>query len=264
MRRLSLIPLAALALAAGCGGASSKNSSGSYEDQIRSAATKTSTAGSSKLALTSSTTVQGQLVTFDGAGAFNYADKSGTLDLHVAGAGAGGATIAERITGGNLYLQLPMSPNSFYKLQLTDLAGTSLAAGSDPTSSFGALAGVSDGVKKVGAETLRGAATTHYAGSVDVQKAVAALTGVQKDLVQKSLVANGVTTVPFDAYLDAEGRLRKFVEHVTLTRSGQKAESTTTVELYEFGTKVVVTAPPAAQVKDGAPLLAALKKQSAG
>lgn len=266
MRRVSLIPVVALALVAGCGGAgkSSGSTGGSYADQIRSAAVKASSTGSSKLALTSTTMVQGQAVTFNGAGAFDYTKKTGTIDLHVGGLGSKGATIAERITGGDLYLALPMTPNSFYKLKLADLSGTSLAAGSDPTSSFGSLAGVTDSVTKVGTEQLRGEQTTHYKGTVDVQKAVASLTGVAKDLVLKSLVANGVTTLPFDAYLDGQGRLRKFMQHVVLTVKGQQTDSTTTVELYDFGTKVDVTAPPASQVKDGAPLLAALKKQSAG
>lgn len=268
MRRLPLIPLVALALVAGCGGTSGKSSGSTgadYANQIRTAAAKSSTTGSSKLALTSTTTVQGQAVTFDGSGAFDYGKKIGTIDLHVgAGSSNSGATIAERITGGDLYLQLPMSPNAFYKLKLSDLAGTSLAAGSDPTSSFGSLSGVTDAVTKVGAEQVRGESTTHYKGVVDVQQALAKLTGVAKDLVQKSLVANGVKTLPFDVYLDSQGRLRKYVQHLTATVKGQPTDSTTTVELYDFGTKVDVPVPPASQIKDGAPLLAALKKQSAG
>ena len=263
MRRLSLIPLAVLTLVTGCGASSSGSGSAGYADLIRTASTKTSSTGSSMLALTSRTTARGRTVTFDGSGAFDYSKKTGRLDLHVGSLGAGGgATIVERITGGALYLQLPTAPGSFYKLELSDLAGTSLAAGSDPTSSLGSLAGVSGEVSKVGTEQVRGEKTTHYRGTIDVQKALARLTGVNRDLVQKSLVANGVKTLPFDAYLDAQGRLRKYVQHVTLTAKGQTADSTTTVELYEFGTKVDVTAPPASQVKDGAPLLAALKAQA--
>jgi hypothetical protein len=34
--------------------------------------------------------------------------------------------------------------------------------------------------------------------------------------------------------------------------------STTTLEFFDFGTSVTVTAPPAAQVKDGSPLVASL------
>lgn len=257
MRRLTLTAFAGLVLVAGCGASSG---SADYAGQLRSAASKTNSSGSSRLQLTSSTTVQGQHVLITGIGAFDYSSNQGMIDLHLAGAAGGkGVTIAERITGGNLFLALPNAPGSFYKIKLSDAAGTSLASGTDPSSSLSTLAGVSNSVTKVGTETLRGTATTHYRGTIDVKKALTKLTGANHDLVQKSLLANGVTVLPFDAYLDGQGRLRKFVQHVSVTSKGQKAESTSTVELYDFGTKVVVLEPPAAQVKDGAPLLAALK-----
>lgn len=265
MRRTSVIALTALTLVAGCGSSGgSAGKSSDFAGVLRDSATKTAASGSSKISLTSTTTAQGQTVTFDGTGAFDYGTKAGMLDLHVGGLGAGatGATIGERITGGFLYIKLPNAPQSYYKLKLTDIVGTSLANGSDPSSSFGALAGVSDDVTKVGEETLRGTKTTHYKGTIDVQKALDKAQGPQKDLIQKGLVANGVKTLPFDAYVDEQGRIHKYVQKVALTLKGQKADSTTTIELYDFGTKVDVTAPPASQVKDGAPLLKALKTQN--
>lgn len=256
--------LLALTLAAGCGGSAKESLSTDVGAQLRAAASKTATSGSSKLQLTSTTLVGGQQVTFDGTGAFDYASKVGSIVLHIAGlgAGSGGVTLAERITGGNLYLQLPNAPGTFYKLALSDLVGTSLADGSDPSSSFSALSGVSGPITKVGTETVRGTATTHYRGSIDVQKALAKASPIAAAAIRKNLVGHGVTTLPFDAYLDGQGRLRKYVQHVAVTAQGQKVDSTTTVELYDFGTKVSVTAPPAAQVKDGSAILAAIKAQA--
>ena len=40
--------------------------------------------------------------------------------------------------------------------------------------------------------------------------------------------------------------------------------STTTLELFDFGTKVVVQVPAADKIKDGAPLLKALKGAAGG
>ena len=261
---LLVLALVTSGLAAGCGGGSgSGGKGGALAAVLRSSAGSTAATGSSKVVLTSSTQAQGQTVTFEGDGAFDYTTKQGLLDLHVGGlgSGAGSATIAERITGGFLYLKLPNSPNRFYKLKVTDLAGTSLAAGSDPTSSLSALVGASDDVTKVGQEVLRGTTTTHYQGTIDVQKALGALTGTRKDLVQKGLVANGVKRLPFDAYVDDQGRVRKYVQRVHLTLKGAPADSTTTIELYDFGTKVEVAVPPASQVKDGTALLGALKRK---
>lgn len=246
-------------------GASSAAAGGDAAARVRAAGRLTSGTGSSRLALTSTSVVQGRTVAFEGAGAFDYGTHTGTLDLRVGGAAAGqGSTISERITGGVLYLTLPTAPGQFYRLRLSDLTGTSLAGSSDPTSTFGTLAGVQDGVTDEGSVDLRGTRTTHYTGTIDVQKAVDALNGTDKDLATRSLLANGVRTVPFEAYLDDQGRVRKFVQRVSVVAKDQKVDSTTSVELYDFGTKVVVTPPPAAQVQDGAPLLKALRRQAAG
>ncbi len=252
MRRALLPVVAVLALSAcGSGGTATLSAT----DQVRAAASKT-TSGSSKLDLSIESKAAGQDVTFTGTGAFRYTaeDAEGSMKLSVAG-----QELEERIVGGNLYLKVP-SQEGFYKLALKDLVGTQLSDSSNPASSTELLAAI-DGVKKNGSETLHGAKTTHYTGTINVANAVAKLKGgVAKAAVSK-LADSGVKDIPVDVYLDDQGRLRRLKEHVVLTVKGTTADVTTSFDFYDFGTKVDVQAPSASQTKDGAPILAALKAQ---
>lgn len=248
-------------LAAGCGGGKASVSTDPVA-AVRNAGDKVVGAGTSKFVLTSQTRIGSQKVTFTGDGLFDFGAKAGSLDLKLVAGGRGG-DIQERITGGNLYLSLPNMPGIFYKLALADVGGTSLGSSTDPSASFAALKGVSNGVQRVGSEAQRGVQTTHYKGAIDVQKALASSSGLAKDLLQKGFASSGLKTLPFDAYIDSAGRLRKYVQAVQLPGSaktgGKPIDATTTVELFDFGTKVDVQVPPVAKTKDGAPLLRALK-----
>lgn len=262
MRRTLALAVSVLALVAGCGEGAKAPAGSLSADPVavlRATAAKTAAAGSSKLALANRTTIAGSAVTFSGEGSFAYGAREGEFTFTIGGApGMPATTLTERITGGALYLQLAGQPG-FYKIALADLVGTSLAETSDPTSSLQALAGVSDGVEKVGTEKLRGTPTTHYRGTIDVAKALAQLQGLAKQLAQSTLSKSGVKLLPFDAYVDDQGRMRKMVQNLTLTIKGQQATVQTSIEMYDFGTAVSVELPPAAEIHDGTPLLQALK-----
>lgn len=270
--RLLVLPaLAALALT-GCSGNDSPapQAAASAQDTagvavVRTAAQTTAETGSSKFALTSTTAIGGQDVTFSGEGAFDYTAKTGQLMFKVPGrdgAAAGGGSIEQRIIGPDLYLTLPQMPGTFYRLKVADVAGTSLGGSTDPIASLRALEGVAD-VSKIGEEQVRGVQTTHYRGSYDVKQAIAKATGAAKTVLESTLGASSLEQVPFDAFVDGEGRIVRFEQQIELPASeatrGQALTSKTVLELFDFGTTVAVTAPPAAKVKDGAPLLAALK-----
>ena len=89
--------------------------------------------------------------------------------------------------------------------------------------------------------------------------------GAAKQLIQSTLDQSNLSQVPFDAWIDDQGRVRRLTQTLDLTAPAvgtatpQKVHTSTSIEVYDFGTTVSVTAPPADQVKDGAPLLAAIK-----
>ncbi len=270
VRRLAPGLTLTLALVAGCGGAQ-ESGPGPAADTlapvaaVRAAADTTQEAGSARIALTSDTQVGEQTLSFTGEGAFDPATRTGTLRLDVP---AAGGTIEQRLLGDTVYLALPQEPDVFYELDLEALVGTSLGGNSDPTASFETLRGVSDDVREVGTESVRGTQTTHYSGTYDVQAALEQTEGVTRTLLESSIGRLGLSTVPFDVFLDEQGRVRKLEQVLTLPASeqtgGKEVTSRTTVEAFDFGTAVEVTAPPAEQVKDGAPLLEALQGAGGG
>lgn len=271
--RLIVLPaLTAFALA-GCSGndsdtpapqaaASAQTDTGGVA-AVQAAAQSTAETGSSKFALTSTTAIGGQDVTFSGEGAFDYTARTGQLMFKVPGqGGAAGGSIEQRIIGPDLYLTLPQTPGTFYRLKVADVAGTSLGGSTDPIASLRALEGVTE-VTTVGEEQVRGVKTTHVRGSYDVKQAIAKATGAAKTVLESTLGVSSLERVPFEAFLDDEGRIVRFEQTIELPASaqtrGQPLTSKTVLELFDFGTTVTVAAPPADKIKDGAPLLAALK-----
>ena len=255
MRRTA-VALLSLTLLTGCGGGDGGTQAlkTSPVDVLRAAAGTTAKAGSSKISLTSETAAAGQTFTFGGDGVFAYGgEPKGQLTLN---GKVGGITftVAMRLLDGTAYLQLPGKPG-WYAAKTADLAGTSFGSQADPTQGLEYLNGVGGDVKEVGKETVRGDETTHYTGSIDVEKLLSVLKGKAHDTAEKAFSTSDVTNVPFDAYVDKEGRVRKVVEKITLKVQGQTATSTTTAEYYDFGTKVDVVAPPAAEVHDGTAVL---------
>jgi hypothetical protein len=132
-----------------------------------------------------------------------------------------------------------------------------LSQSTDPTSGLGYLYGASDNVTKVGNETLRGAKTTHYKATVDLQKAELKMTPEQKQAVEKVRTQLGTSTFPVDAWIDGAGRVRKMTYAIDMSKAktpaGQPAgtgQTIITVELFDYGTAVNVAEPPADQVAD--------------
>ncbi len=271
--RSLVLPVLACVVLTACSGSDSDSgpaaasSGGSAEaaEAVRTAAGGTGEDGSSKIVLSSTTAVGGQDVTFAGQGAFDYAADNAQLTFQVPGAdGApnGGGAIEQRIIGPDLFLTLPQQPGTFFRLKVADVAGTSLGGSTDPTAPLDALQSVTE-AEQVGQEQVRGVATTHYSGTYDPKAAVEQAEGAARTLLESTLGVTTLERVPFDAYVDDEGRIVKFEQQLELPGTeqtgGQPLTSRTVLELYDFGSVVTVEAPPASQVRDGAPLLAALK-----
>lgn len=265
-RRLLLAALG-LTVLVGCSDADKRAPAGpAPEVLIRAAAEQTTSAGSSRFVLTNTTAIGAQDVTVAGEGAYDYAKKVGRLTFDVPGPGgkAAGGRIEQRLLGKDFYIKLPRE-QSFYKLLISDVAGTSLGNSTDPIASLQALAGVSE-AREVGTETLRDIPTTRYSGEYDAALALQQAQGTAKLILTTTLGRVTDQRVPFDAYLDSQGRMVKFAQRLELPATsqtnGQPRISTFTIELFDFGTVVDVVPPPELEVKDGAALLESLKDAS--
>lgn len=227
---------------------------------VRAAAMATDEQRSSRYTLTTSTALNDQEVVFTGEGIYDWSADRGqtTYDVPV-------GTVQQRLVGPDLYLSLPQQPGAFFKLRVADVAATPLGGTVDPSSQLHLLAAVAQ-AEVVGQEEVRGEATTHYRGSYDVARALRGARGLQQAALRSALgAAADVPEAAYDVYLDDEGLLRRLTQTVELppspaTGRDQPMKVTTTLELFDFGITVTVNPPPGNTVRDGAPLLAALRK----
>ena len=266
-RLLALPLLAALALTA-CSGGSSEQAAGVAETLIRTAAATTTSTGSSKVALTSTTTIGSTNVTVRGGGAYDYVTRNRQLQFEIpAGRNGGGGNLEQRILGDELFLSVPETPGTFCQLKVADVAGTSLGNSIDPAASLQALEGVTS-AKDVGQETVRGVSTTHYQGSYDVRTAIDRAQGAAKTILQATIGATGLSAIAFDVMLDQQGRAVTFEQVFELPGNpqsgGRPVRSTTMLELFDFGSAVTITAPPASKGKGCADLIARITQSGRG
>jgi hypothetical protein len=131
------------------------------------------------------------------------------------------------------------------KKQGVDLGAIMSTNQADPSQSLRLLM-ASSGAHVTGSERIRGVQTTRYAFNVDFKK-LAHDNKALKQLTQ----AMGSVSAPAEAWIDAQGRVRRLV--VKMSIGGQLAKPMTmtmTEELYDFGVHTNITPPSDDQVVD--------------
>ncbi|MEO6886571.1 MAG: hypothetical protein ABI232_09850 [Jatrophihabitantaceae bacterium] len=194
-------------------------------------------------------TIQAAGGTITAAGDEKIADgKLAAMDLTEAIPEFGSLHIV--LIGDTTYMQLPTKYNTSGKpWQLVSADSTnpviqqmakSLASiqSSASMDRFTAFARAAKSVTSKGTDQIDGASAAHYAIVVDIAKLPDSTSG--KD----TLIQAGITTLPVDLWLDAQGRPVKLTEK--LTAGGQSVS--TVVTLTKYDAPVTITAPPADQV----------------
>ena len=225
---------------------------------LRAAAAATELQGSARYALSTATRINDQDVVLSGEGVFDWKALKGRT-TYVIPVGK----VEQRLLGGTLFFVLPQQTGVFFSIPTAEVALTPLGGTVSPTAQLAALAEVTE-AEVVGEQEVRDVATTRYRGSYDVPAALQRAQGVQRHALRSSLgAAVDLPEMPFEAFLDEDGLLRRLTQTVEVpaspTTNGQVLTVTTTLELYEFGLDVIVPGPPAEAIRDGAPLLVALR-----
>lgn len=232
-------------------------------DLVRSARDTTAKAGSARIGMT----VEGSGMAMTASGVFAMDGKRGSLTMRTTVAGQS-VEMEMRTVGDVVYLKMPPelgAPTPWMSVDLkraaatNDLAALSQMQANDPTQSLAYLQGIADDVRETGKETLRGAETTRYEGTVDFAKAGE----LQSDPRVRQAIANiaeqlGGQTAPVTVWIDTDGLVRKLVQSFDLSKADggdSLGTMTSTIELYDFGAPVEVSAPPKRQVTDGTALL---------
>ncbi len=126
---------------------------------------------------------------------------------------------------------------------------------SNPTLTVKMLIASGD-VKSLGAATVHGTRTTHYAGVLDVDKMLGAQPGMDPasaKAIKSQLQAQGITSDHIDIWVDGNGLLVKKVE----TSAMKTGTLNATAYYTDYGVQVSATPPPAAQTVDAAKMLGA-------
>jgi len=267
MRRRALMVVAAALLvgAVGCGGGSDKDgASGTDSLEVLAAAqSKTVAAKSAEVRMTIVNDV-GQATTITGVGAFDFTGNQGSLTMTIPNPQtATPMTIETVYTKTVLYLGsdlfTALAGKEWLKLDLEKFAGdVSKLGAQDPTSGL-AFLGQTKSVKVVGEADVNGVDTTHYSASLDLDAALANLSGTLRKTAEQYRDLVGTGDIPVDVWIDGEGRVTRMMTKVPIKASaatGGKAGSTTTTTDYtNWGTTVKVTLPKPAEVADGTQLL---------
>ncbi|MFE9909291.1 LolA-like protein [Streptomyces clavifer] len=228
--------------------------------------------GGAESARVEGTTVMGSSMSMKQSGAIDWTDGiTGALEITYTGGTMGDAlkqaggdgTMRARYLKDEYYANMGdafaanVGGKHWIRYGYADLAELAGASGevmreqmqnSTPQQGVNALLASGD-VKKVGKEDVRGVATTHYSGTVDVAELTAensALDAGQLADFKKQLEQLGITTETVDIWVDQDNLLVKKTERGE-TKTG---ELNSTVFYSDYGTAVAVEKPAAGDTVD--------------
>ncbi|MFJ3899952.1 hypothetical protein [Streptomyces sp. NPDC090025] len=223
---------------------------GDPASSVRDAAEALARAGTAKASTSMEMASGGTRVTIRGEGAYDFRRRTGTLRVVLPKDASGESAhrpITELLAPGALYMKnrgAGVPADKWVRVDTTTLDDGNLVTGgaTDPAAAAELLRGARK-VTYVGEVDLAGARVRHYRGVADLAEA-ARLAAPQ---VRGALAAaaKGFTTdaVPFDAYLDEAGRLRKVRHQFSFSNQGRTVAVASTTLLYGFGTRVTVRLP---------------------
>lgn len=216
-------------------------------------------AGTAKVALVVDTTAAGQSFTVTGDGVTDSSAGAAQMTTNVAIPGSEPLSIETIVVDGVVYVGgLPEQPaGEWLKVPADQAAAFGVdASASDPSAALAQMKAVNEDVTEVGTEELRGVTVTHYRGTLDVARTLEAMPAAQAESIRPVFESSGLTSIPFDLWLDGEGRPAKLTQVLDLTVEGQVVKTATTLELFDWGSAAPITAPDPASVVD-APVPAA-------
>ncbi|MEU9849352.1 hypothetical protein [Streptomyces sp. NPDC047985] len=207
-------------------------------------------AGSARVRTSMQTVVGGTRVTIGGRGTYDFRRRTGRLEVELPedAAGAGeDRPLTELLVPGALYMMnrgAGVPADKWVRVDTTTLADGNLVTGgvTDPMVAAELLRGARQ-VTYVEKTVLAGVSVRHYRGVLDIGRAAREASPQSRGALVAATEGFRTRTVPFDAYLDELGRLRKVRHRFSFANEGPAVEVTSTTSLSDFGVPVSVRLP---------------------
>ncbi|WP_306326542.1 hypothetical protein [Streptomyces venezuelae] len=217
---------------------------------VRNAPDALTKAGTSKASTSMEMASGGTRVTIRGEGGYDFRRRTGRLQVVLPKDAAGTSEhrpITELLTPGALYMKnrgAGVPADKWVRVDTTGLDDGNLVTGgaTDPAAAAELLRGVRQ-VTYVGEVELAGVKVSHYRGVADIAHAARLASPQVRGALAAAAKGFAKDTVPFDAYLDGEGRLRKVRHQFSFSNQGRTVAVASTTLLYGFGVPVEVTLP---------------------
>ncbi|MFF4902992.1 hypothetical protein [Streptomyces sp. NPDC001068] len=242
--------------ATGCGGAAAEGAGGGTGDSavtvLRHAADALRAAATSRVTTSMEMATGGTRVTIRGKGGYDYRHQLGELTVVLPQDPAGTPEhrpITELLAPGALFMKnrgAGVPADKWVRVETASLSDGNLVTGgaTDPFAATELLLGTRTAIY-LGRTEVAGTAVRHYRGTADLAVAARAASAGSRPALTAAAKGFATAEVPFDAYLDDEGRVRKLRQRFSFvndTGKGTVAVASTTL-LYDFGTPVDVRLP---------------------
>ncbi|MER6161796.1 hypothetical protein ABT147_40900 [Streptomyces sp. NPDC001868] len=236
----------------GCSGTDDDSLPSDPVDLLRRAAPTLVRAGSSKARTEMEMATGGTRVTIHGEGVYDYGRQLGRLKVLLPHDPAGHSEhrpITELLAPGALFMKnrgAGVPADKWVRVDTGTLSDGNLVTGgaTDPFAAAEVLRGTRT-ARFVGDTEVDGTPVRHYRGTADLLTASRAASEGNRAPLRAAAEGFATSRVPFDAYLDDEGRVRKVRHRFSFVNGGGQgsvAVASTTL-LYDFGVAVAVRLP---------------------
>ena len=218
---------------------------------VRNAAAVSQKIHTAKVATTVTMTVGGADRKFTGLGEFDFDRQVGAIILQTP---RSSTPLDEIVTPTRLYLRESAADAKWKWVDATRLPdGDLISAGyTSPVFDFALLRGVDgDGVHYVGQDKVRDTDVAHYTGTLDLTASADQADNPIKGELLAASHSFAEKTVPFDAYLDKQGKVRRVVAHFSFPAQAPEkgmVQIAATTDLFDLDQPVTVVTPPAADL----------------
>jgi hypothetical protein len=187
-------------------------------------------------------------------GTLQYQRKPSVLmseDMHIVAQG-GTTDIKMILTGTDVYFSEPGLSAKWTKLKRSSLSGPAAASfgkliqtmqSNDFANQQQMLAAAKD-VHQAGTQTIDGAQTTEYDGSIRASDAIKALSPSVRGILGPQLQTLGDSVISFREWIDGQHHVRRVIENETVKGNNL----TTTMDITGINQPVQITVPPDSQV----------------